>query len=57
MDTNLKAGFFGGTFFSAVLGIHTEQLIATIFLAGIGAVVSFVVSLALNFLWKKINQK
>ena len=57
MDTNLKAGFFGGTFLSTLLGIHTEQLIATIFLAGIGAVVSFVVSLTLNFIWKKIIQK
>lgn len=57
MDTNLKAGFFGGTFFSTIVGIHTEQFVATIVLAGTGAVVSFVVSLLLNILWKKIIQK
>jgi len=50
MDTKLKAGFFGSTFLSTILGVHTEQLIATIVLAGIGAVVSFVVSLLLNIL-------
>jgi hypothetical protein len=57
MDTNLKAGFVGGTFFSTILGIQTEELIVTIVLAGIGAIVSFVVSLILNILWKKITQK
>ncbi|MDG1805925.1 hypothetical protein [Flavicella sp.] len=57
MDSNLKAGFLGGTFFSTVLGIHTEQLIATIVCAAIGAIVSFIVSLLLNILWKKIIQK
>jgi hypothetical protein len=57
MDTNLKAGFLGGTFFSTVLGIQTDELIATIVCAAIGAVVSFVVSLVLNILWKKIIQK
>ena len=50
MDTKLKAGFFGSTFLSTILGVHNEQLIATIVLAGIGAVVSFVVSLLLNIL-------
>ena len=57
MDTNFKAGFFGGTFLSTILSVHTEQLIATIILAGIGAVVSFFVSLVLNIIWKKIIQK
>ena len=57
MDTNLKAGFLGGTFFSTVLGIHTNELIATIVCAGVGAIVSFFVSLVLNIIWKKIIQK
>ena len=56
MDTNLKAGFLGGTFFSTILGIHTDELIATAVCAGIGAVVSFIISLILNILWKKITQ-
>ena len=57
MDTNLKAGVLGGTFFSTLKGIQTDQLIATVVCAGIGAVVSFVVSLILNILWNKIIQK
>jgi hypothetical protein len=57
MDPNLKAGFIGGTFFSTVLGIQTDELITTVVCAGIGALVSFLVSLLLNILWKKIIQK
>ena len=57
MDTNLKAGFFGGTFLSTLLGFHTEQIVSTIICAGVGAVVSFIVSLVLNIIWKKIIQK
>ena len=48
MDYNTKSAIIGGTFFSSIVNIGVEDLITTVVLAGVGAIVSFFVSLLLN---------
>jgi hypothetical protein len=43
----------GGTFLSVLPNLHSDDLIKTSVLAVLGAVVSFIVSLALKSLFKK----
>jgi hypothetical protein len=43
----------GGTFLSVVPNLHSEDILKTVLLASIGAIVSFVLSMALNFFIKK----
>ena len=59
MDHNTKAGLFGGTFLSSVFNIGVEDLITTIILAIVGAIVSFFVSVILKWTHQKfkINAK
>ena len=54
MDSNhsTKAGTIGGTLMSVFCNIHKEDLIKTATLASLGAVVSFLVSVALKALIK-----
>lgn len=53
MDSGTKAGTIGGTFLTIIVNIKGEDIVKTIVLAGIGAVVSFFVSLGLKYLTKK----
>ena len=46
-------GTAGGTFLSVVPNLHSEDILKTVLLASIGAIVSFVLSMALKFLLKK----
>jgi hypothetical protein len=46
-------GTAGGTFLSVVPNLHSEDILKTILLASIGAIVSFALSMALKFFIKK----
>jgi len=46
-------GTAGGTFLSVLPNLHSEDVLKTVLLASIGAVVSFIVSIALKTLLKK----
>ena len=46
-------GTAGGTFLSMVPNLHSEDVLRTVLLAAIGAVVSFVLSMVLKFIVKK----
>jgi mannitol-specific phosphotransferase system IIBC component len=46
-------GTAGGTFLSIVPNIHSEDIVKTIILATVGAIVSFIISLLLKSLQKK----
>jgi hypothetical protein len=46
-------GTAGGTFLSVLPNLHSEDVFKTVLLASIGAVVSFIVSMALKILLKK----
>jgi hypothetical protein len=46
-------GTAGGTFLSVVPNLHSEDVLKTVLLASIGAIVSFVLSMALKFFIKK----
>lgn len=41
MDHNTKSGIFGGTLFSAIVNIGWNDVVFTVVMATIGAVVSF----------------
>ena len=55
MHTNLsiKVGTAGGTFLSIVPNIHSADVMRTVLLAAIGAVVSFTISWLLKWILKK----
>ena len=46
-------GTAGGTFLSVLPNLHSEDVLKTVILASVGAVVSFSISLALKFYIKK----
>ena len=46
-------GTVGGTFLSVLPNLHSEDVLKTVFLASLGAIVSFVMSMALKYLIKK----
>ena len=46
-------GTAGGTFLSILPTISSEDVLKTVLLASVGAVVSFTLSLVLNYLFKK----
>jgi len=46
-------GTAGGTFLSVVPNLHSEDVLKTIILAALGAIVSFVISMLLKYLIKK----
>ncbi|MGL2963838.1 hypothetical protein ACSVH2_08490 [Flavobacterium sp. RSB2_4_14] len=46
-------GTAGGTFLSVLPNLHSEDVLKTVILASVGAVVSFSISLALKFFIKK----
>ena len=47
-DPHSKAGFLGGTLFSAFFNITVDDLVFTVVMAAVGAVVSFGVSVVLK---------
>ena len=47
-DPHSKAGFLGGTLFSAFFNITVNDLVFTVVMAAVGAVVSFGVSVVLK---------
>jgi hypothetical protein len=49
-------GTAGGTFLSVVPNLHSEDVLKTVLLASIGAIVSFVLSMILKFVIKKYKQ-
>lgn len=54
MSNNSTAvGTVGGTFLSIVPNVNSDDMLRTVVLAVIGAVVSFVISLLLRSLFKK----
>lgn len=57
MDHNTKASFLGGLFLSSIVHIGVEDIITTIVLAIVGAVVSFFVSVVLKWLHNKVKIK
>jgi hypothetical protein len=46
-------GTAGGTFVSVLPNLHSEDILKTIILAALGAIVSFIISLLLKYLIKK----
>ena len=55
-NTGTKAGTIGGTLLTIIYNIRTEDVVKTIVLASIGAIVSFVVSLSLKILFKRFKK-
>ena len=55
-DCTTKRGTVGGTLLAILGNISSEDLIKTVILAAIGAVVSFSVTLLLKFLIKRIKK-
>jgi hypothetical protein len=46
-------GTAGGTFLSVLPNLHSEDILKTVILATLGAIVSFIISLSLKFFIKK----
>ncbi len=46
-------GTAGGTFLSVLPNLHSEDVLKTVVLATVGAIVSFVISMTLKYLIKK----
>jgi mannitol-specific phosphotransferase system IIBC component len=55
-DNTTKAGTAAGTLLSIFANINSEDLIETAVLAGVGAVVSFAVTLLLKLLAKRVKK-
>jgi hypothetical protein len=49
-------GTAGGTFLSVLPNLHSEDVLRTVLLAGIGAIVSFGISMVLKFIIKKYQK-
>lgn len=49
-------GTAGGTFLSIVPNLNSEDVLKTVLLAGIGAIVSFGISMVLKFIIKKYRK-
>lgn len=55
-DNTTKAGTAGGTLLTIFANISSEDVLKTIILAAIGAMVSFSVTIFLKFLIKRIRK-
>ena len=53
IDISTKINTAGGVFLSMVPNLHSEDIMKTVVLAAIGAIVSFILSMLLKFLIKK----
>lgn len=56
-NMSTKAGTAGGTLLVVLVQIAPEEIVKTIVLAGLGAVVSFAVSVGMKWLWRKLRTK
>ncbi len=56
MDNGTKAGTAGGTLLTIIINIRSEDILKTMVLAAVGAVISFAVSLLLKLLLKRWKQ-
>ncbi len=54
-DSTTKAGTISGTLLTLLANIDNEDLLKTAILAGVGALVSFSVTVLLKFVVKKIK--
>ena len=57
MDNGTKAGTVGGTLLTIIANIKSEDVLKTIILAAVGAVVSFVISVALKYVANILKRK
>jgi hypothetical protein len=55
-DTNTRIGTAGGTLLTIFMKIKSEDLVKTAVLAGIGAAVSFIITILLKLIVKKIRK-
>ena len=55
--SNLSIGVLGGTFLSAITHIGSEDIITTIVLATLGAIVSFIASIMMKYFVKTIKRQ
>ena len=53
IDHHIRAGILGGTVFSTVFNRNTGDVMATVVMAALGAIVSFGVSLILRRIFSK----
>jgi hypothetical protein len=53
MDNKILMGTVGGTFLSVVPNLSSDDIVKTVVLASVGAIVSFTISLLLKSLNKK----
>ena len=53
VSNNTLMGTAGGTFLSIAPNLHSSDILKTVVLASVGAIVSFSISLAFKFLIKK----
>ena len=49
-------GTAGGTFLSVLPNLHSEDVLKTVILAALGAIVSFIISMTLKYLIKKYKK-
>jgi len=49
-------GTAGGTFLSVIPNLHSEDVLKTVLLAAVGAIVSFGISMVLKFIIKKCRK-
>lgn len=52
----MVAGTAGGTLLTIFMNIHSEDIVKTIVLATIGAVVSFAISMAMKWISKRVRK-
>lgn len=57
IDTGTKAGTLGGTFLSILINVPSQDIFKTIILAGVGAAVSFTVSMLMKLILQWIRRK
>lgn len=57
MDNSVKTGTVGGTLITIIANLHLEDLVKTVILALVGALVSFGSSYLLKKLLSKTRQK
>jgi hypothetical protein len=56
-DGNIRSGTIGGTVLVLLLQLTTSEMLKTAVLAAIGAAVSFIVSLLLKWLVRKLKNR
>lgn len=57
MDSNSRFAVFGGTILSSITHLGIVDIISTIILAIIGAIVSYITSLFVKYIHKRLQDK